>query len=121
MTVDVDRPDWRAAVLAPGATVEEAIRNLNSSNHQIVLVLTDGDELVGTITDGDIRRGLLKGVGLQEIVDSLMHTDPVVVTPADGRDAVLQLMEELHAKSTKDKNDDCSSSSNSATDLDSAN
>lgn len=94
MTVHVDRSDWRAAVLAPGATVEEAILNLNASNHQIVLVLAEGDELIGTITDGDIRRGLLVGIGLQDVVDSLIHVDPVVATPDEGRDAVLRLMEE---------------------------
>ena len=93
MTDGHDRTDWRAAVLAPDATVEEAIRNLESSHHQIVLVLTGDDELVGTLTDGDIRRGLLRGLGLQDTVDNLIETDPVVVAPTDGRDAVWRLME----------------------------
>ena len=93
MTDGHDRTDWRAAVLAPAATVEEAIRNLESSHHQIVLVLTGDAELVGTLTDGDIRRGLLRGLGLQDTVDNLIETDPVVVTPTDDRDAVWRLME----------------------------
>ena len=65
MAKDRNQPSWRAAVLASGATVEDGIRNLDTSHLQIALVLDDAGRLLGTLTDGDIRRGLLRGVGLQ--------------------------------------------------------
>ena len=55
MTGNFGRKDWRVTLLDSAATVGEAVRNLEGSHLQITLVVSD-DELVGTITDGDIRR-----------------------------------------------------------------
>ncbi len=94
MTEKIDREDWCTAVLGLGTTVEEGIRNLDASHLQIVMVLGERGDLVGTLTDGDIRRGLLRGVGLQDAVDSLINTDPLVVTPTVGQEAVRRMMVE---------------------------
>ena len=94
MTGKIDRQDWCTAVLGLGATVEEGIRNLDASHLQIVLVLGERGDLVGTLTDGDIRRGLLRGIGLQDTIDGLINTDPLVATPAVGQEAVRRMMVE---------------------------
>jgi len=52
---------WRKALLPADATLQQAIRNLDDSALQIVLVVSPEGVLLGTITDGDIRRGLLRG------------------------------------------------------------
>lgn len=83
---------WRKALLPEHATVQEAIACLDRSAMQIVLVITAGDVLVGTVTDGDIRRGLLRGQDLSSPVISVVNRDPLVVPPQMGRDTVLQLM-----------------------------
>jgi nucleoside-diphosphate-sugar epimerase len=44
----------------------------------IVFVTDDDGVLVGTATDGDIRRGILEGVGLDEPIEQLMNEDPLV-------------------------------------------
>lgn len=84
---------WRNAVLAASASLQQAIWNLNESASQIVLVVSPEDVLVGTLTDGDIRRGLLRGLNLESPIDSLVNQDPLVVPPQLGREAVLQLMQ----------------------------
>ena len=94
MATDRNQPSWRAAVLAPGATVEDGIRNLDTSHLQIALVLDDAGRLLGTLTDGDIRRGLLRGVGLQDTIDGLINNDPLVVSSSVSSEAVRRLMEE---------------------------
>ncbi|PLX72147.1 MAG: nucleotidyl transferase [Azoarcus sp.] len=83
---------WRKALLVESADIQRAISCLNESTSQIVLVVSQDEELLGTLTDGDIRRGLLRGLGLESPVDSLVNHDPLVVPPQLGRDAVLQLM-----------------------------
>ena len=50
--------NWSAALLPSKATVEEAIANLENSGLQIVLCVEENNKLSGTLTDGDIRRGL---------------------------------------------------------------
>jgi dTDP-glucose pyrophosphorylase len=86
--------DWRRAVLPLDSTVEEAIRCLDESHLQIVLVVDRGTHLIGTLTDGDIRRGLLHGIGLGDPIGVLVQREPVVVSVGVNRDEVHRIMEQ---------------------------
>lgn len=88
MSVD----DWRTTLMPEGGTVKDAIASLDHSGLQIVLVTDPSGRLAGTITDGDIRRGLLRGLGLDVPVSEILHGDPLVVPPSFSREAVLQMM-----------------------------
>lgn len=79
-------------LLPLGATVQDAIRSLDQSGLQIVIAVEGSGLLAGTITDGDIRRGLLRGVDLSSPVESILNRNPFVVPPQLGRDAVLHVM-----------------------------
>ncbi|HBL32361.1 MAG TPA: nucleotidyltransferase [Porphyromonadaceae bacterium] len=58
------------------ATVRDALIALNalSDDIQTLFVISESDELKGTITDGDIRRGLIEGITIDDPVLRLMHT-----------------------------------------------
>src|SRR5205807_1852980 len=84
---------WRRALLPVTATLREAIRNLDDSALQIVLIVSDEDVLLGTLTDGDIRRGLLRGLDLGCPIDSLMMREPLVVPEGMPPRAVARLMQ----------------------------
>ena len=65
---------WRKATLPANASIQQAISNLDQVAIKIVLVVNEAGELEGTITDGDIRRGLLKGLDLNSsITDVTSH------------------------------------------------
>lgn len=83
---------WRQAILPANSTIEDAIRNLNQTTIKIVMVVDEAGELVGTISDGDIRRGLLKGLDLNSQIASIIHRNAIVVPPEFGRGMVMQLM-----------------------------
>jgi len=83
---------WRKALLPVDATLRQAIHSLDESAVQIVMVVSSDGALLGTLTDGDIRRGLLRGFDMDSVVDSLIHREPLVVPPQLSRDTVLQLM-----------------------------
>lgn len=83
---------WRNAVLPQVATIQDAIRNLDESALRIVLVVSPEGMLLGTLTDGDIRRGLLRGLDLSSAIESIIHRDPLVVPPLLPRDTVMHLM-----------------------------
>ena len=63
-------------VLTKGDTVLKALELLDLHALRIVLVVDENNHLLGSITDGDIRRGLLKGQDLHASVESVMHTSP---------------------------------------------
>jgi dTDP-glucose pyrophosphorylase len=83
---------WRQAILPANATIEQAIRNLIKVSVRIVLVTNEAGVLEGTLSDGDIRRGLLKGLDLNSSIASIIHHNPLVVPPELGRELVMQLM-----------------------------
>ncbi len=90
--MSVSETIWRTAVLPLRSTIKQAIAALNDTGLQIVLVLDENDMLLGTVTDGDIRRGLLRGLALNEPIECVMRSNSLVVPPEMSRDVVLQLM-----------------------------
>lgn len=83
---------WREAILPIGSSIRQAVQVLNEASLKIVLVVDANEVLVGTISDGDIRRGLLKGLELTSTIDSIVHGDALVVPHELNREVVLQLM-----------------------------
>ena len=65
--------DWRSTLLSDAGLVRDAVTILNQSGLQIVLVTDEEKVLIGTITDGDIRRGLLKGINLEDSVKKILN------------------------------------------------
>ncbi|AOX03987.1 nucleotidyl transferase [Moorena producens PAL-8-15-08-1] len=84
---------WQQALLPMGSTLEQAIRNLDQSTLQIALLITAEGALVGTVTDGDIRRGLLRGLDLQSSVDAVVNRNPIVAPPGLRQETMLQIMQ----------------------------
>lgn len=99
-------PAWRKALLPAAATLQQAIRNLNETALQIVLVVSPEGALLGTLTDGDIRRGLLEGMDLNSSIDAIIYREPLVVPAQLGRDTALQLMQanKIHQLPIVDEN-----------------
>ena len=83
---------WRDALIRPEDTVRETIRRIDGSSTQIALVVDPAGCLLGTITDGDIRRGLLKGVSLDDPARMIMNTSPTCASPGDEREKILARM-----------------------------
>ena len=93
MKSDAQKKDWRKALLPFNATLRQAIHNLDEAALQILLIISPDETLLGTLTDGDIRRGLLRGLDLSSSIESLVYREPLVVPPQVDRDTVLQLMQ----------------------------
>ncbi len=78
-------------LVSPESSIREALRHLNEAATQMVVV-ADGDRrLLGTVSDGDIRRGLLAGLSLEDAVEKCMHLTPTVAPPGLSRSQLLEL------------------------------
>lgn len=97
---------WRAALLPADATLQQAIRNLDQTGVQIAMVVSPEGILLGTLTDGDIRRGLLRGLNLDSPIEPIIFLRPLVAPPQLGRDMVIQLMQanKVHQLPVVDEN-----------------
>src|SRR6185437_5958900 len=90
--------EWRATLVRDSATIREAIRAIDDSALQIALVIDGEQRLVGTVTDGDVRRGLLRGIALDTAVADIMNPRPAACPAALGRDAALAVMRSADVK-----------------------
>ncbi|RUO49513.1 nucleotidyltransferase family protein [Pseudidiomarina donghaiensis] len=85
--------DWKQVVVAPSTTLQSALKQLDEGALRIVLVCDEAMHLQGVVTDGDVRRGLLRGVGLEAPVSQVMNTQPITVTPETSRSDAVALMQ----------------------------
>jgi len=75
---------WRQICISPSASILEAARILEETSTRIVLVIDENSKLLGIVTDGDIRRGLLEGVSAEESCTTVLNTSPRTIGP-EGR------------------------------------
>lgn len=78
--------------LPPVTPVLEAMRIIDRGAAQIALVVDEHQRLLGTLTDGDIRRGLLHGESLEAPVERLMNRQFRFVRSGEDRASVLEMM-----------------------------
>ena len=74
------------------ATVKDALTVMDKSALQIVFVVNEENRLLGAVTDGDVRRSLLRGEVLSAPVERIMNVHPVVALQGTGRATLLRLM-----------------------------
>jgi len=84
---------WETTLIPPDATMLDAINIIERSLLQIGLVVDEDRILLGTITDGDIRRAILKGTSMQEKAEKIMHTDFISVQKQKSDEKILSLMQ----------------------------
>ncbi len=83
---------WRNAILLEASTIKDVVENLDRVAIQIVLILDDAGGLIGTVTDGDVRRGLLGGLDLKSPATEIIQRRPMVVKPGVSRVEIQSLM-----------------------------
>jgi len=84
--------DWKAIVLNPDDDMEKAILVLNEEALGIVLVADQVGKLLGTVTDGDIRRALINQKGMDALLTDVMRSEPVTAPFDETKDELLAIM-----------------------------
>lgn len=80
-------------VVASDAILREALMVLERGAVEIALVVDKEKRLIGTLTDGDVRRALLKGAELGSPLIPYIHREYAAVDASVGRAEVLDLMQ----------------------------
>jgi dTDP-glucose pyrophosphorylase len=73
-------------------SVRRVIEVIDNGAVQVALVVDKNRKLLGTVTDGDVRRGLLKGVTLNDLVSKIMHNEFQFVSEHANRSEARALM-----------------------------
>ncbi len=84
--------DWSKTLVASTATLETAINIIGDGSMRIALVIDQEKKLCGTITDGDVRRALLRRMNMESMVTEIMNPNPVVASSTDDNATLLSMM-----------------------------
>jgi len=85
---------WRDALVSSSASLRQTIAAITKGSLQIALVVDDNDKLLGTVTDGDIRKAILAGKDMNTTAGEAMRKEPITSAASTPRAAVLKLMRE---------------------------
>lgn len=86
--------DWKELLVSPFTSIIETMKNIDQTAAQIALVVDDDFRLLGTVTDGDIRRGILKGISLDDRVSKVMNRNPITMRKGASKQAIKRLFQE---------------------------
>jgi len=82
--------NYKDILLQPKSTIKEALQIIDSGAMKIALVVDKDEKLLGTLTDGDIRRGLLNNLSLKSSIESIISKKPTVCHIEDTKETILE-------------------------------
>ena len=83
--------NYKDILLKPTSTIKEALEVIDSGAMRIALVVDENNKLLGTLTDGDIRRGLLKNLSLDDSIETIIFKTPTVCSVEDSKEYILEV------------------------------
>ena len=99
--------EWKEVLLYEKETIKRAAEILNQAKLKIIIVIDDNERLLGTITDGDIRRGILNNIDFSDSVKQIMNSEPLSVSKEDKHQNTykqMQIRDILHVPILDKKN-----------------
>lgn len=86
--------DWQKILIHKHDTILQALEILNSTGTKFVAVVDANRKIIGSITDGDIRRGLLKGIQIHAAVEEVMNRSPKTLPVNTPKSKIIKIMKE---------------------------
>jgi dTDP-glucose pyrophosphorylase len=85
--------NWKKILVKPNITIKSLLSIIDKERLKLALVVDEGNTLLGTVSDGDIRRALINDQSLDTQIDQIMNTTPTTANVGTPRDEVLLMME----------------------------
>lgn len=86
--------NWKNILVSPSKSIQEVLKIIDKEALKLALVVDGENKLLGTVTDGDIRRALINDNPLNTAVSDIMFTSPTIVSIGTPREIILKIMEE---------------------------
>ena len=83
--------NYKKVFISPSSTIRQALGIIDSGSMKIALVVDENKKLLGTLTDGDVRRAMLRGGGLDDLIESIYFHSPITCGINDSNEKILQL------------------------------
>ena len=94
--IKIDKTD--NSIVKTDSLIKNAIASIEESKIKIAFVADENNKIIATVTDGDIRRGLLKGFTLEDTVEKFMRSSFKSVSVGAGKSLARQIMQKAQVK-----------------------
>jgi dTDP-glucose pyrophosphorylase len=88
--------NFKSTFLSPSASIRDTMKCIDKNAFQIAIVVNNEHHLLGIVTDGDIRRGIIRGVSLEDPVEDVMNISPKVTVEGEDLIVLRRRMEKLN-------------------------
>ena len=75
------------------ANIIEAMKIIEKFPEKIALIISEDQKIVGTVTDGDIRRGLIRNISVNDPVQLIMNNNPITLPAGTSLKEIKKVME----------------------------
>ena len=89
---------WQKMIVKKDIKIIDAIRIIDSTGNQAVFVTDNDGKLIGSVTDGDIRRGFLANISFENGVEHIMNKKPITVHAKNSKNSIIKIMKDRHLR-----------------------
>jgi CBS domain-containing protein len=79
-------------LVKPDLSLKAAFKQIDNSALQVLVVVDEEDRILGIVTDGDMRRAIIKGLDFGTPIQEIMTKNPIVISYKSNKEDALQLM-----------------------------
>lgn len=94
----IHQENMNTAIVKGNCTIKQAMKAINDSTLEVVLVADDAGKMIGIATDGDIRRAIINDATLDTPIREIMNTDFVAMQVGTPIKQITKLMKNKYIK-----------------------
>ena len=85
-------------LIKPTLSLKVALKQIDQSGLQVLIVVDEKDRILGIITDGNIRRAIIKGLDFETSIQDIMTKNPIVISCKSNKEEALELMKKYEIR-----------------------
>ncbi|UAA40676.1 nucleotidyltransferase family protein [Paraneptunicella aestuarii] len=86
--------NWKNALVFPDCSIREVVKIIDRESMRAAFIVDQEEKLLGVVTDGDVRRALLKNIDFDTPVQEIMNSRPLTCTPCQSRQTIKSIIEQ---------------------------
>ncbi len=83
---------FKKTFIKPTSTIKQALKQMDAMGEKTLIVVDDQHKLLGTVTDGDIRRWILKGKSLSENLIGVTNRNSITLKEEFNKQEAKELL-----------------------------
>ena len=84
--------DIKKILIKEDSSIRETMQAIQIAGYRIALVLDSNEKILGIVTDGDIRRGILRDIGINESVKNVINRKFIYATTGMAKEEIMEIM-----------------------------